>query len=63
MAADTDKTQLSQSLARGKTPIAKLVPYAPAVVRRCFGAMKGQMRVDAAFFEPLSEEELTSWGA
>ena len=50
-------------LARGKTPIAKLAPYAPAVARRCFGAMKGQMRMDAAFFEPLPEEELAGWGA
>lgn len=50
-------------LARGKAPIAKLVPYTPAVARRCFGAMKGQIRVDAAFFEPLPEEELTGWGA
>jgi prevent-host-death family protein len=49
-------------LARGKTPIARLVPYAPAVARRCFGAMKGQVRVDAAFFEPLPEEELAGWG-
>ena len=49
-------------LARGKAPIAKLVPYAPAVARRCFGAMKGQMQVDAAFFEALSEEELSGWG-
>jgi prevent-host-death family protein len=49
-------------LARGKAPIARLVPYAPAVARRRFGAMKGQVLVDAAFFEPLPEEELTGWG-
>jgi hypothetical protein len=44
-------------------PISKLVPYAPAVARRFFGAMKGQIRVDAGFFEPLAEEELTGWAA
>ncbi len=48
-------------LARGKSPIAKLVPYAPAVARRRFGSMKGQVQVDAAFFEPLPEAELTGW--
>ncbi len=67
------KTQLSQLLARvedgeeiilarGKSPIARLVPYAPPVPRRQFGAMRGQVEVDAAFFEPLPEEVLRDWG-
>jgi len=67
------KTQLSQLLARveageeivlarGKSPIARLVAYAPAVPRRQFGAMRGQLAVDAAWSEPLPEEALRDWG-
>jgi prevent-host-death family protein len=66
------KTQLSRLLAeveagetviiaRGKTPIAKLVPLAP-VGQRKFGAMKGQVALTPAFFEPLTDEELAAWG-
>ncbi len=49
-------------LARGKTPIAKLVPFAPPVVRRQFGAMRGQVQLDAAFFDPLPDAALADWG-
>jgi prevent-host-death family protein len=69
----TAKTHLSQLLARveageevvlarGKVPIAKLVPFSPPAVRRQFGAMRGQVRLDAAFFDPLPDEELADWG-
>jgi prevent-host-death family protein len=49
-------------LARGSAPIARLVPYTPPVARRQFGALRGQVQVDAAFFEPLPEEVLKDWG-
>lgn len=49
-------------IARGKTPVVKLVPTVSRVPRRQFGAMKGQARVARAFFEPLPEEELGAWG-
>jgi prevent-host-death family protein len=66
------KTQLSRLLAeveagetviiaRGRTPIAKLVPLAPAGQRK-FGAMKGQVALTPTFFEPLTDEELAGWG-
>ena len=66
------KTQLSQLLARveageeivlarGKTPIAKLVPLTPAPPKRQFGSMKGLIEVGPEFFEPMSEEELAEW--
>jgi prevent-host-death family protein len=48
-------------IARGKEPVARLVPVRRAVPRRRFGAMRGKARVDAAFFEPLPEDELRRW--
>lgn len=65
------KTRLSQLLsrveageviiiARGKTPVAKLIPVAPAAKRR-FGAMRGRISLDPTFFEPLPEDELNIW--
>jgi prevent-host-death family protein len=50
-------------LARGKHPIARLVPYAPAKPGRQFGALQGQIKLEAAFFDSLPEQELTSWGS
>jgi len=48
-------------LARGKTPIAKLSPIRPSGAKRQFGALRGAFAVGPAFFEPLPEQELTSW--
>jgi prevent-host-death family protein len=66
------KTTLSQLLARveageeiivarGKEPIAKIVPFHPAPSKRKFGAMRGLIHLDDAFFDPLPEEELAAW--
>jgi prevent-host-death family protein len=68
----TAKTTLSQLLlrveageeivlARGKEPVAKLVPFRPAGKKRRFGALKGVIRVGPEFFEPLPESELKRW--
>jgi prevent-host-death family protein len=68
----TAKTTLSQLLARveageeivlarGKDPIAKLVPYHPAAAKRRFGALRGQISIGPEFFEPLPEQELRTW--
>jgi prevent-host-death family protein len=47
-------------IARGKTPVAKLIPIAlPA--KRQFGAMRGKISIGPEFFEPLPEEELGAW--
>ncbi|MFI5024429.1 MAG: type II toxin-antitoxin system Phd/YefM family antitoxin [Alphaproteobacteria bacterium] len=65
------KTKLSQLLARveggetiviarGKVPVAKLVPLAPKAKRR-FGALRGVIEIDESFFEPLPEDELKAW--
>ena len=68
----TAKTTLSQLLARveageeivlarGKEPIAKLVPYHPPVSKRQFGALRGVISVGPEFFEPLPEQEVAAW--
>jgi prevent-host-death family protein len=49
-------------LARGRQPVARLVPYRPPQAKRQFGAMLGVVSVGPEFFEPLPEDELTSWG-
>jgi prevent-host-death family protein len=48
-------------LARGKEPIAKLVPFRAPPIRRRFGALRGIVSVGPEFFEPLPEQELTTW--
>jgi prevent-host-death family protein len=48
-------------IARGKTPVARLVPIAADRPARQFGAMRGRARVTAAFFEPLPASELDAW--
>ena len=49
-------------IARGKTPVARLVSIKAAVARRRFGAMRGRAKVTRAFFEPLPPAELKGWG-
>jgi prevent-host-death family protein len=49
-------------LARGKQPIAKLVPYQPLKPKRQFGRYRGIVRLDDSFFDPLPEDELEPWG-
>jgi antitoxin (DNA-binding transcriptional repressor) of toxin-antitoxin stability system len=48
-------------LARGKHPIAKLVPFQPQPRKREFGKLKGVVSVGSAFFDPLPEAELAAW--
>lgn len=68
------KTQLSRLIAkaeageevvimRGKTPVARLEPIAPAKPKLSFGMLKGKVPPipDAFFFDPLPEEELRLW--
>ena len=68
----TAKTTLSQLLARveageeivlarGKEPIAKLVPFQPTAVKRRFGALRGVIAVGSKFFDPLPAEEMQAW--
>jgi prevent-host-death family protein len=48
-------------IARGKTPVVRLVPVSAPEPRRRFGAMKGRAATTPAFFEPLPPGELASW--
>ena len=48
-------------IARGRTPVVRLVPYAPEQPKRGFGSMKGKVWLDESFWEPLPEEELKLW--
>jgi prevent-host-death family protein len=68
----TAKTNLSQLiarveegeeivLARGKQPVAKLVPIKQPASKRRAGALKGIISIDQSFFEPLPEEEVAAW--
>lgn len=68
----TAKTTLSQLLARveageeivlarGKMPIAKLVPYQPVAPKRQFGVLRGVVLVGPEFFEPLPDDEFAAW--
>ena len=48
-------------IARGKTPVARLVPYEAKSLKRGFGSMKGKVWLDESFWESLPEEELKLW--
>lgn len=48
-------------LARGRDPIARLVPYRPPARGRRFGALHGTVSVGPEFFHPLPEDELAAW--
>jgi antitoxin (DNA-binding transcriptional repressor) of toxin-antitoxin stability system len=48
-------------LARGKHPIAKIVPYQPVGTKRQFGALRGIVSVGPEFFEALPDDELAVW--
>jgi prevent-host-death family protein len=65
------KTHLSQllarveageviTIARGKVPVAKLVPIVRKGKRE-FGAMRGKFSVGPEFFEPFPKDELDQW--
>jgi prevent-host-death family protein len=48
------------TIARGKKPIAKIVPI-DAKPKRVAGKYKGQFKVPPEFFKPMSDEELALW--
>lgn len=48
-------------IARGKTPVARLVPYEREPPTRGFGSMKGRATIGPEFWEPLPEDELKLW--
>ncbi len=44
--------------ARGKEPMVRLVPVDAPKPKREFVAMRGKVRVDDSFFDPLPQDEL-----
>ena len=48
-------------IARGATPVVRLVPFTTPPRKRMFGALKGKARTSEAFFEPLPASELDAW--
>ena len=66
------KTQLSKLIerarrgdeiiiARGATPVVRLVPVGAVQGRRRPGALRGKLHVGRKFFEPLPLAELAAW--
>jgi prevent-host-death family protein len=66
------KTQLSKLIeqvergeevviARGKEPVARLVPFIQERPKRGFGSMRGRASIGPEFWEPLPDEELKLW--
>jgi prevent-host-death family protein len=66
------KTQLSKLIeqvergeevviARGKEPVARLVPFVQERPKRGFGSMRGRASIGPEFWEPLPEDELKLW--
>ena len=47
-------------IARNGKPVARLVRFQKRGKRQ-FGSMKGRVRLDDSFFDPLPEEELAAW--
>ncbi|MGH6905071.1 MAG: type II toxin-antitoxin system Phd/YefM family antitoxin [Geminicoccaceae bacterium] len=48
-------------IARGKTPVARLIAYQAEQPKRGFGSMRGRVTLGPEFWEPLPEEELKLW--
>ncbi len=47
-------------IARNGTPVARLVACEPPGKRE-FGVLRGRIKLDDSFFEPLPEAELDAW--
>jgi prevent-host-death family protein len=48
-------------IARGDTPVARLVPIAEQASRRRAGTLRGLVKIRPGCFEPLPAEELDAW--
>jgi prevent-host-death family protein len=48
-------------IARGSTPVARLVPIGSVRGRRQPGVLRAKLQVGSDFFEPLPPDELAPW--
>ncbi len=48
-------------ISRGSDPVARLVPVGEIKGKRQPGSLKGRLHVGPEFFDPLPEDELSSW--
>jgi prevent-host-death family protein len=48
-------------IARGSTPVVRLVPIGAVKGRRQPGVLRGKLRVGPKFFTPLPSAELAAW--
>ncbi len=49
-------------IARGATPVVRLVPVGKVQGRRQPGVLRGKLQVGPEFFAPLPAQELSLWG-
>lgn len=49
-------------IARGKTPVAKLVALGQNKRKRVPGKYKGLIKIHPSYFKPMTKEELKEWG-
>jgi prevent-host-death family protein len=49
-------------IARGKKPVAKIVPFPSRTKKRVPGSLKGKIWYSPDAFDPLSKKELAEWG-
>jgi len=48
-------------IARGDTPVARLVPIVTQLPERRPGTLRGVVKITDAFFEPLPDDEIDAW--
>jgi antitoxin (DNA-binding transcriptional repressor) of toxin-antitoxin stability system len=48
-------------IARGDTPVARLVPILEQAPERRPGTLRGLVKIADAFFDPLPDEEIDAW--
>ncbi|HKN74071.1 MAG TPA: type II toxin-antitoxin system prevent-host-death family antitoxin [Candidatus Acidoferrum sp.] len=49
-------------IARGKEPVAKIIPFPARRKKRVPGSLKGKIWYAPDAFDPLTKEELVEWG-
>ncbi len=48
-------------IARNKEPVVRMIREAPPKKKPLLGALKGKIKLDDSFFDPLPDDELALW--